>query len=70
MGLYQINTFLFLSVFQMLLAATLHCWGLHSLGTVFCPSLAEDLLLDLHLMCIFPNIAIPFHHGIPWMHSS
>ena len=37
----------------MLLVIVLHGLVLHSLGTPFLPSLADDMLLDLHLMCLF-----------------
>ena len=32
-------------------------------------SLIENLLLDIHLICLFLDITLPFHCGMPWLHS-
>ena len=54
----------------MHLATPLHCQVLNSLGITFCPSFAEDVLLDLHQMHLFPDKVVPCHCGMLWLHSS
>ena len=55
---------------HMPLAIVLDCHVLHFLGTAFSPSLAEDMLLDLHVMHLFPVVIVPFLYRMPWLHSS
>ena len=45
---------------QMLLTIVLHCQVLSFLGTTFFALLAEDLILDLNLMYLLPDITVPF----------
>ena len=41
-----------------------------SFGTTFCSSLAEDVLLDLHQMHLFPGVLVPFHCRMSLLHFS
>ena len=51
------------------LVTTWYCCVLHSLRTTSHPSLAEDLLLDLHPMHLFSGITVPFYCRIPCLHA-
>ena len=53
----------------MKLATVLYCQMLHSLGTTFHPSLADGFLPDVYLMCLFPDITVPSHCRMQWLHS-
>ena len=53
---------------QLLLATALYCQMLHSMGTAFCFSFAEVLLLDLHLMHLIPGIIVPLLNS-SWLFS-
>ena len=49
------------------MAVVLQCWVVHSMRTAFCPSLAEDWLLDQYPMYLFVGIVVPSHcriHGM------
>ena len=49
---------------------TIELLGASFLGTTFHPLFAEDFLLDLHPMHLFPGIIVPFPCRMPWLHSS